>query len=80
MVFGRFLGVIYRVVSVSRRKFRMVRGLLVIACFVMLRRFAMLLCREFVMFSCLLVMLCTFMLRHFYLPFTTCIQGGFVAS
>jgi hypothetical protein len=64
MLFGRFLGVIYRVVSVSRRKFRMVRGLLVIACFVMLRCFAMLLCSEFEMFGCLLVVRSTFMSCH----------------
>jgi hypothetical protein len=63
-VFGRFLGMVDRVVTVSCSNFRVERGLLVIACFVMLRRFAMVLCCEFVMFGCLLVVLSTLLSCH----------------
>jgi hypothetical protein len=71
---------------VARKSMVSVRRMSVMACgfvgagLMMLSRLEVMPRGVAVMFSCLLVMLCTFMLRHFYLPFTTCIQGGFVAS
>ena len=71
---------------VARKSMVSVRRMSVMACgfvgasLMMLGRLEVMPRGVAVMFSCLLVMLCTFMLRHFYLPFTTCIQGGFVAS
>ena len=65
-VFGGFLGVVDRVVTVSCGNFRIERGLLVISCFVVLCRFAMMLRCEFVMFGCLLVVLRTLLSCHLF--------------
>jgi hypothetical protein len=64
MLFGRFLGVVERMESMSCGDFRMVRGLLMAVGFVMLRRLAMVFCCELVMFSRLLVVISTFMSCH----------------
>jgi len=50
MMFGRFLCMSYRVMSMPCGDFRMVSGLLVIPGLMMLRRLPMVLCRKVVMF------------------------------
>ena len=64
MVFGRFLVVVDRMESMSCGDLRMVRGLLMAAGFVMLRRLSMVFCCEIVMFSRLLVVFSTLMSCH----------------
>jgi hypothetical protein len=64
VVFGRFLSVVGCVVSMTGRDFRMVRGLFMIAGFVMLGRLQMVSCCELVMFSRFLVVFSAFMSCH----------------
>jgi hypothetical protein len=64
MVFGRFLGMVRRMESMPSGHFRVVRGLLVAAGFMVLRRFPMVFRRGFVMFSCRLMVFCAFVGRH----------------
>jgi hypothetical protein len=64
MVFGCFLGVVGRVESMSSSDFRMVRGPLMVAGFMMLRGLTMVLCCEVVMFGRLLVVFGTLMSCH----------------
>jgi hypothetical protein len=63
VVLRRFRGVMRRVMEVPLRGVGVVRRRLVIAFFVMSRRFAMMARRVFVMFRCLMMMLCR-LLRH----------------
>jgi hypothetical protein len=70
MVFGRFLGVVDRMESMSCSDLRMVRSLLMAAGFVMLRRFPMVFCCVLVMFGRLLVVFSALMSCHvFCAPF-----------
>jgi hypothetical protein len=64
MVFGRFLGVVDRSESMSCSDFGMVRGLLMTAGFVMLRRLSMVFCCKLMMFGRLLVMFSILMICH----------------
>jgi hypothetical protein len=64
MVFGGFLGVAGRMEPMSCSDFRMVRGLLMAAGFVMLGRLPMVFCCELVMFRRLLVVFSTLMSCH----------------
>jgi hypothetical protein len=64
MVFGRFLGVVDRSESMSCSDFGMVRGLLMTAGFVVLRRLSMVFCCELVMFGRLPVMFSALMSCH----------------
>jgi hypothetical protein len=64
VVFGRFLCVLGRMESMSCGDFRMVRGLLMSASFVMLRSLQMVFCCELVMFSRFFVVLSTFVSCH----------------
>jgi hypothetical protein len=64
MEFGRFLGVMRRMESMSCGDLRVVRAFFMAASFVMLRRFPMVFRCEIVMFSRCLVMFCTFVSRH----------------
>jgi hypothetical protein len=69
MVFGRFLGVVRRMESMSCGDLRVMRCLLMAAGFVMLRRLAMVFRRGLVMFRRCLVVLCAFVSRHFLLSY-----------
>ena len=55
--FSRFCGVVGGVVRVAIRRVRVVSGRLVVACFMMLCRFAMVVCRMLVMLRGLHMML-----------------------
>jgi hypothetical protein len=61
--FGGFAGVMSRLDVMSMRRVSVVGGRLVVACLVVLRRFAMMPGRVIVMFCCLIVMFCR-LLRH----------------
>ena len=64
VVFGRFLGVVDRMESMSCSDLSMVRGLLMATGFVKLRRLPMVFCCELVMFSRLLVVFSPLMSCH----------------
>jgi hypothetical protein len=68
VVLRRFRRVMRRVMKVPLSRMRVVRRRLVIAFFVVRRRFAMMARRVFVMFSCLMMMLCR-LLRHSFSSF-----------
>ena len=63
MLFGSMLGMIPGMKIMRVCKMRMVRSLVVIACFMMLRGFSMVVCSQSVMMSRLLVVMRRF-LRH----------------
>jgi hypothetical protein len=68
VVLRRFRGVMRRVVRVPLSGVRVMRRRLMIAFFVVSRRFAMMARRVFVMFRCLMMMLCR-LLRHSFSSF-----------
>jgi hypothetical protein len=72
MVFGRFLGMVRRMESMTCCDFRVVRGLFMASGFVMLRCLPMVFRRDFVMFSRCLMVFCAFVTRHFLL---SCLAG-----